>query len=460
MQNEEEIRAKLSLDTTSLGRAKREINEFSQHGHSGFVHMTSATKAFHKLMEQLKDVSPGAALALKAVFSPVSAAIAAATTVLMYFNEKLKEMNAEADKAGQRNMLPTGNAFETSRKIGEHQSGTVMEQHQFLTKISEDHDKILDKMKEELGKNKAQHEIDLKRLETHKELSSYAREKSNLELKSAKETLAIQERARAALDAELKTATAMEKATYIQYRSDPAFARSVKASEVAATAKGNVEELNARKRQLQSNIAAGTLRSQLGFTEGIGNIGHMERELSKVNAQLEVAETQYKKSTKQMDEANQEVAKQKGQWSEAKERMSHFNSAVNAITEQINQSRQEVRVAGIQPSDRQPFLPTIESAGQSGGPFSNLANTIQNVRSGVANRFLRGDTQGADALLKRLHGYDVRGYDMPDWSKGGKLRPTYTHVKGLEEQWGEILKALGGNNGIPVNITGVADDPK
>jgi hypothetical protein len=42
MITEEEVRAKLSMDTTMLGRAKRDIAEFSHSGHSGFVHVGSS----------------------------------------------------------------------------------------------------------------------------------------------------------------------------------------------------------------------------------------------------------------------------------------------------------------------------------------------------------------------------------------------------------------------------------
>lgn len=100
---EEEIRAKLSLDTSVLARAKRDIANFSQEGHSGFVHAESGARGFHRLLERITEASPIMGNALKLAISPINGMMAIAAGAFTLANQALEKFNESLDRMSAKN---------------------------------------------------------------------------------------------------------------------------------------------------------------------------------------------------------------------------------------------------------------------------------------------------------------------------------------------------------------------
>ena len=94
------------MDTSTLGRAKREIAEFNAGGAAGFLHHSNGAKEFKKSLHELTDQVPVVGLAFKALLSPIGATLTGATMLFDYFKKQLADWNAELDKAEARNAKP------------------------------------------------------------------------------------------------------------------------------------------------------------------------------------------------------------------------------------------------------------------------------------------------------------------------------------------------------------------
>lgn len=106
----EEILLRLRMDSSTLSQdaatAGEKVKTFSETVAHAFEHAGSPGRAIHKMLEQIKDISPLAGVALEAAFTPVGAlmlgvgaAIGVAHKALEDFNKKLEDT---VRRAGER----------------------------------------------------------------------------------------------------------------------------------------------------------------------------------------------------------------------------------------------------------------------------------------------------------------------------------------------------------------------
>lgn len=123
----EEAKAKLSLDTTDLERGRQSIDRFGQESHKSFLHAGSAARSFHKVMEEVTNISPVMGRALQISIAPIAGTFAAAAAGLGIANEKLKEFNHHLDEMANKAARPITNAGAASESA-QKRVGDVLNQ--------------------------------------------------------------------------------------------------------------------------------------------------------------------------------------------------------------------------------------------------------------------------------------------------------------------------------------------
>src|ERR1035441_9292747 len=159
----EEVQAKLSMDVSTLGRAKRELAEFNAGGHAGFLHHTNGAREFHKSIHALTEQVPGLGIAFQALMSPGGATMTAATMAFAYAKEKLEEWNKEMDKVAERNAKSVFGA-EALRAVGVEQAKMQDEFASFMHRREDLAKRYLEGLEVENEKGKENLENDKKRL--------------------------------------------------------------------------------------------------------------------------------------------------------------------------------------------------------------------------------------------------------------------------------------------------------
>ena len=166
----EEVQAKLSMDVSTLGRAKRELAEFNAGGHAGFLHHTNGAREFHKSIHNLTEQVPGLGIAFQALMSPIGATMTAATMAFTYAKEKLAEWNAEMDKTAERNAKAVFGA-DALRAVGVEQAKMQDEFASFMHRREDAAKRYLESVEVEQEKGKENLENDKKRLALKKEMA-------------------------------------------------------------------------------------------------------------------------------------------------------------------------------------------------------------------------------------------------------------------------------------------------
>jgi hypothetical protein len=164
----EEVQAKLSMDVSTLGRAKREIAEFNAGGHAGFLHHTNGAREFHKSIHALTEQVPGLGIAFQALMSPIGATMTAATMAFTYAKTKLDEWNAEMDKTAERNAKAVFGK-DALLAVGVTQAKMHDEYESFMRRRDDSEKRFRDGVKDEQDKIKESLEIEKKRLALRKE---------------------------------------------------------------------------------------------------------------------------------------------------------------------------------------------------------------------------------------------------------------------------------------------------
>lgn len=100
----EEARAKLSLDTSDLGRGGRDIESFADKSHKSFLHAGSAARSFKGVLERITESSPLIGEALKFALNPIVGILGGLTLGFNIFREKLKEVNTFLDTVAKTNV--------------------------------------------------------------------------------------------------------------------------------------------------------------------------------------------------------------------------------------------------------------------------------------------------------------------------------------------------------------------
>lgn len=130
--HEEEIRTRFSFDTSILGRAKRELSDFYKEGESGFVHMGSQGRAFHKVMEKITEASPIMGNALRTVLNPTIGAFALLAAGIGIAHSALEKFNSKWDQMRNDAAKPIGTPGETLFGLIDQSRKTVAGQKEKL----------------------------------------------------------------------------------------------------------------------------------------------------------------------------------------------------------------------------------------------------------------------------------------------------------------------------------------
>jgi hypothetical protein len=88
--------------------AKQELSGFSNHAAKSFVHVGSAGRAFHKVLEGISEQSPVMGGALKFALSPVVGILAGIGLGFSFVKRKLEEFNTLLDKVAESNAKSLG----------------------------------------------------------------------------------------------------------------------------------------------------------------------------------------------------------------------------------------------------------------------------------------------------------------------------------------------------------------
>lgn len=116
----QEIVARFGADTSAFDRSLRKMQSglagASEEGHKGFLHVGSAGRGFHHLIEKITESSPLMGSALKFAISPVVGVLGVATLAFTYFHDKIKEFNAEMDKIGDNAAKPVLDMAKAARE--------------------------------------------------------------------------------------------------------------------------------------------------------------------------------------------------------------------------------------------------------------------------------------------------------------------------------------------------------
>ena len=164
----EEVQAKLSMDVSTLGRAKRELAEFNAGGHAGFLHHTNGAREFHKSIHNLTEQVPGLGIAFQALMSPIGATMTAATMAFTYAKTKLDEWNEEMDKAAAKNAKAVFGR-DALLAVGVTQAKMHDEYESFMRRRDDSEKRFRDGLDDEQDKVKESLEIEKKRLALKRE---------------------------------------------------------------------------------------------------------------------------------------------------------------------------------------------------------------------------------------------------------------------------------------------------
>ena len=474
--NREEASVSVGLDGTAfsagLRRLKAEMAEFGETGHAGFIHAGNGARQFHKLLEQLTDASPVAGTALKALFSPVTGMLAVAAMTLAFFNKKLEEMNAEADRMSLENLKPISDIWQTNHDLAKSVNDDIREQNKYLAEQKAKHIEILEAMKDEMEQAKGQHDIDLKRATTK-------RQQADIEVRHAQKMADIAKTTNEDIKLQLDTAKWSERRAASKFIEAPEREQQIKAQEMTKTTKDqldaaiknlNVLKIASNKLSPEESDKFRLLPSWNEMKEAANKamFGEkpLEERLQDAEKQVEALTTQYHKNLSNLDKSTEKLK-------ELKEALDTAKASVDRLSGAFEQTKEQVRTTGVALKTSQdargrayglsPFAPTMDQIAEHRGPYGDLARRIIATRGAITQRMAMGDLRGAEYLRKQLQGYDEKGYDMPDWTKGGKLMPTTHHVKGLEDQFSTMQTALeklagfASGDGLPVLVKGVAD---
>jgi len=119
--NNEEILIRLGLDggpmSQNLGKARQEVNNFGGEASKGFGRGRDGAREMRRAMKDLAQESPLAAIAMKAAFAPIGAAIGGALLILKTFKAALAELNARFDETGKAAAKGFGSWKETLEEV-------------------------------------------------------------------------------------------------------------------------------------------------------------------------------------------------------------------------------------------------------------------------------------------------------------------------------------------------------
>jgi flagellar hook-basal body complex protein FliE len=115
MVTKEQLSVELNLDTSTLGKAKRDIAEFAESGHSGFVHAGKEAKAFHKTLEKITETSPIMGRALSFALNPMAGAFTLLTVGIGAAYQALEKWNMKWDQITSKAARPIGNPAESAK---------------------------------------------------------------------------------------------------------------------------------------------------------------------------------------------------------------------------------------------------------------------------------------------------------------------------------------------------------
>lgn len=101
----EEARAKLSLDTSDLGRGGREIEGFADKSNRSFIHAGSEARTFHRTLDKISQASPILGEALRFAINPIIGLLIGLTSGFNYLKGKIDEWNKAMDAQAARNAL-------------------------------------------------------------------------------------------------------------------------------------------------------------------------------------------------------------------------------------------------------------------------------------------------------------------------------------------------------------------
>src|ERR1039458_4964462 len=116
----EELLLRLKVDQTQVGPAmdqfKAKIHEGAGHAHSSLLHVGSAGRAMHRVLEKISERLPMMGNALRFALSPVVGTLMAATMAFAFFNKKIEEANERLDKMAEQNAKPFGDIAKGARE--------------------------------------------------------------------------------------------------------------------------------------------------------------------------------------------------------------------------------------------------------------------------------------------------------------------------------------------------------
>lgn len=119
----EELLMRLKVDQSQVGPAlqdfKQKMGQAATHGHSSFLKIGSAGRAFKQVLHQISDASPVMGNALRIAISPIVGTMMAATAAFVYFNKKIEEANERLDKMAEMNAKPFGDIKKAAREATE-----------------------------------------------------------------------------------------------------------------------------------------------------------------------------------------------------------------------------------------------------------------------------------------------------------------------------------------------------
>jgi hypothetical protein len=119
----EQILLKLGIDQSQikpgLDDFRKKVNDATLSAHKSFLHVGSATRAFHKVLEQISERAPFVGAAIRMGLSPITGTMIAATAVFVYFNKLIEETAQRLDKISEMNSKPFGDIKKAAREAAD-----------------------------------------------------------------------------------------------------------------------------------------------------------------------------------------------------------------------------------------------------------------------------------------------------------------------------------------------------
>src|ERR1035441_2688861 len=114
----EQVLLKLGIDQSQVGPGLsdfgKKVDEATKGAHKSFLHVGSAGRAFHGVLEKISEQSPVMGDALKLALNPIVGTLAIATGVFAYFNKKIEEGNARLNDLGSIGKQKLGDVKEAA----------------------------------------------------------------------------------------------------------------------------------------------------------------------------------------------------------------------------------------------------------------------------------------------------------------------------------------------------------